>query len=132
LILLVEDDDDLRDLLAAELAGAGFMVLECGDGAAAIEKALRFGPHAIVLDLMLPDVDGFKIARRLRADDRTSDVAILALTALTSQKMRSLAEAAGCDAFISKPVIPAAVIGELIRLLASRRSTADMRRVTER
>jgi two-component system, cell cycle response regulator DivK len=108
------------------------MVLEAADGAAAIEKALRFGPHALVLDLMLPGVDGFKVARRLRGDDRTSDVGIIALTALTSDKMRDLAVAAGCDAFMSKPVLPAALIGELVRLLAGRRSAADMTRLSNR
>jgi two-component system, cell cycle response regulator DivK len=131
LVLVVEDDDTLRDLFATELAAAGFMVLEAADGATAIEKALRFGPHAIVLDLMLPGVDGFKVARRLRGDDRTNDVAIVAFTALVSDKIRDLARASGCDAFMSKPVLPAALIGELVRLLAGRRAP-DMTRVTNR
>ena len=129
LVLLVEDDDTLRDLFAAELASAGFMVLEAPDGATGIEKAFQFGPHAVVLDLMLPGIDGFKVARRLRTDDRTRDVAIVALTALTSEKMRELALAAGCDTFLSKPVLPAALAGELVRLLASRSTPADMTRV---
>jgi DNA-binding response OmpR family regulator len=132
LVLVVEDDDNLRDLFSAELASAGFMVLEAADGATAIEKATRFGPHAVVLDLMLPGVDGFKVARLLRADDRTADVAIVAFTALTSEKIREMARAAGCDAFMSKPVLPAALVGELVRLLASRRASADMTRVTNR
>jgi two-component system cell cycle response regulator DivK len=132
LVLVVEDDDNLRDLFSTELAGAGFMVLEAPDGATAIEKALRFNPHAVVLDLMLPGVDGFKVARRLRADDRTSDVAIIAFTALTSEKVREMARAAGCDTFMSKPVLPAALVGELVRLLAGRRAAADMTRVTNR
>jgi DNA-binding response OmpR family regulator len=135
-VLLVEDEDSLRELYAAELASAGFMVLEAGDGALGIEKALQFGPHAVVLDLMLPGVDGFKVARRLRADDRTHDVAIVALTALTSQKFEQLALAAGCDAFLSKPVIAAALIGELVRQIAKRAksgSQPDMSRLaTER
>jgi DNA-binding response OmpR family regulator len=131
-VLLVEDDDNLRDLFAAELAGSGFMVLEAADGSTAIEKAMRFCPHAVVLDLMLPGVDGFKVARRLRGDDRTADAAIIAFTGLTSEKMRGLALGAGCDAFMSKPVLPAALIGELVRLLASRRAAPDMTRVTNR
>jgi len=113
-------------MYAAELASAGFMVLEAGDGAVAIEKAVQFGPHALVLDLMLPGVDGFKVARRLRADDRTQDVAIVAVTALQSQKFQELALAAGCDAFMSKPVIGAALVGEIVRLLARRSSRASM------
>jgi two-component system cell cycle response regulator DivK len=93
---------------------------------------VRFGPHAIVLDLMLPGIDGFKVARRLRAEESTSNVAIVAFTALTSEKIREMASAAGCDAFMSKPVLPAALIGELVRLLASRRAAADMTRVRSR
>jgi DNA-binding response OmpR family regulator len=131
-VLVVEDDDNLRDLFSTELAAAGFMVLEAPDGATAIEKATRFAPHAVVLDLMLPGVDGFKVARRLRADEKTADAAIVAFTALTSEKMRELARAAGCDSFMSKPVLPAALIGELVRLLAVRRATADMSRLKSR
>jgi two-component system, cell cycle response regulator DivK len=132
LVLVVEDDDSLRNLFSMELAASGFMVLEAPDGATAIDKAQRFGPHAVVLDLMLPGIDGFKVARILRADDRTSDVAIVAFTGLTSEKVRELASAAGCDAFMTKPVLPAALVGELVRLLASRRAAADMTRVRSR
>ena len=131
-MLLVEDDDNLRELFASELVGSGFMVLEATDGSTAIDKATRFTPHAIVLDLMLPGVDGFKVARRLRADDRTADAVIIAFTGLMSESMRGLALAAGCDAFMRKPVLPAALIGEVVRLLASRRAAADMTRVTSR
>jgi DNA-binding response OmpR family regulator len=125
LVLLVEDEESIRELYAAELAAAGFMVLEAGDGATAIEKAMQFGPHAVVLDLMLPGIDGFKVARKLREDDRTREVAVIALTALRSAKFEQMALAAGCDSFLSKPVIAAALIGELVRLLARRAQQSD-------
>src|SRR5580658_9706464 len=121
LVLVVEDDDNLRDLFSTELAAAGFMVLEAADGATAIEKSLRFGPHAVVLDLMLPGIDGFKVARRLRADDRTSDVVIVAVAAPAAEKLEAMALAAGCDAFLAKPVLGAALVGEIVRLLAAKR-----------
>jgi two-component system cell cycle response regulator len=88
----------------------------------------------VVLDLMLPGIDGFKVARRLRADDRTHDVALIAVTALSSHKAESLAIAAGCDAFLSKPVLTAALIGELIRQIATRAksgSQPDMSRLAK-
>jgi two-component system cell cycle response regulator DivK len=132
LVLIVEDDELTRDVYAAELASAGFMVLEADSGASAIEKALQFGPHAIVLDLVLPEIDGFKVARRLRSDDRTRDVPIVALTALVSAKSEQMAIAAGCDTFFSKPVAPGMLIGELVRLIARRTreaSTPDMSRL---
>jgi CheY-like chemotaxis protein len=132
LVLVVDAAEGSRELYSAELATAGFMVLEAADGAAAIEKAVRFGPHAIVLDLMLPGIDGYKVARRLRADTRTSGVLIIAVASLTAdraEKIESMAVAAGCDAFMSKPVLGAALVGEIVRLLAARRSGADLTRV---
>jgi len=132
LVLVVEDEDAIREMYATELASAGFMVLEAADGATAVEKALQFGPHAVVLDLMLPGVDGFKVARRLRSDDRTRDVAIVALTGLASKKFEALALGSGCDSFMSKPFSTAALVGELVRLLARRVSGADMSRVVKR
>jgi len=134
-VLLVEDEECVRELYAAELAASGFMVLEAPDGATAIEKALQFGPHAVVLDLMLPGIDGFKVARRLRGEDRTHDIAIVALTALASKKFEALALGAGCDAFMTKPVLGAALVGELIRLLARRSRAAggpDLSRLARR
>src|SRR3974390_1651356 len=95
LVLGVEESTDTRELCSAELAAAGFMVLEAADGATAIDKALRFGPHAVVLDLMLPGIDGFKVARKLRGEDRTSDVAILAV-APRGDRLEVVAKAAGC------------------------------------
>ena len=134
LVLLVEDEDSLRELYAAELAAAGFMVLEAQDGATAIGKAFQFGPHAVVLDLMIPGVDGFKVARRLRTDDRTAETVIIALTALRSEKFEGLALGAGCDAFLSKPVLSAALVGELVRQIAKRAksggSSPDMTRLS--
>src|ERR1700722_21039012 len=129
LVLIVEDEDSLRELYAAELASAGFMVLEAADGAAGIEKALQFGPHAVVLDLMLPGIDGFKVARRLREDERTSDAVIVAVAAPSAEKLEAMALAAGCDAFLAKPVLGAALVGEIVRLLAAKRSVADLTRV---
>jgi DNA-binding response OmpR family regulator len=123
-VLVVEDEEQLREHYAAELAAAGFMVLEAPDGPGAVEKALQFGPQAVVLDLTLPGVDGLKVARRLRADDRTHDVAIVALTGLTETNFEPLALAAGCDAFFLKPIAPAALVGELVRLLARKARAA--------
>jgi two-component system cell cycle response regulator DivK len=128
LVLIVEDDDSIREMYAAELAAAGFMVLEAADGTTAIEKALQFGPHAVVLDLMLPEIDGFKVARRLRGEDSTQGVVIVALTALASKKFEMLALGAGCDAFLTKPVLGAALVGEVVRLLAKAKRSRDSSR----
>ncbi len=131
-MLVVDGAEETRDLYAVELTAAGFMVLEAPDGATGIEKAIRFGPHAIVVELVLPGLDGFKVVRRLRADERTKDAAIIAVTALTSTNIEARALASGFDALMAKPVLAAAVVGEIVRLLAARRTGADMSRVTRR
>lgn len=131
-MLIVDGAEEIRDLYSVELAAAGFMVLEAPDGATGIEKANRFAPHAVVLELVLPGLDGFRVARRLRADPRTSETAIIAVTSANSPNHESLALASGCDVLMTKPVLPAAVVGEVVRLLAARRTGADMSRVKRR
>jgi DNA-binding response OmpR family regulator len=124
----------VRARYATELAASGFMVLEAHDGATGLEKATQFGPHAIVLDLVLPGCDGFKIARRLREIESTRDVALVAVSALRSERAEPMALAAGCDAFFSKPIMGAALIATLIRLLARRAgqgAAPDMSRITK-
>jgi two-component system, cell cycle response regulator DivK len=129
LVLIIEDTTDLRDLFAAELATDGFLVIDAVDGEAGIDKARRFQPDAILLDLMLPGVNGFSVARLLRGDDRTRDVVIVAVTALTSNRLRSMAIEAGCDSCLSKPVLGADVVRELTRLLVLKQSGADLNRL---
>jgi DNA-binding response OmpR family regulator len=129
LVLIIEDTTDLRDLFAAELATDGFLVIDAVDGEVGLDKAQRFRPDAIVLDLMLPGINGFNVARMLRDDERTRDTAIVAVTALASERLRAMAIEAGCDSCLTKPVLGAAVVAELMRLLVARRSPADMSRL---
>jgi DNA-binding response OmpR family regulator len=129
LVLVIEDTTDLRDLFAAELATDGFLVIDATDGEAGIDKARRFEPDAIVLDLMLPGINGFNVARILRSNERTRNTVIVAVTALTSDRLRAMALEAGCDSCLSKPVLGATVVRELMRLLVGKRSGADMSRL---
>jgi DNA-binding response OmpR family regulator len=118
LVLVVEDTSDHRELFAAELRSAGFAVLEASDGSAALAQAVRRRPEAIVLDMMLPGVSGFHVARILKADERTRRSSIVAVTALTSDTFRLRALEAGCDAFLRKPVEASAVVAEIVRLIS--------------
>jgi CheY-like chemotaxis protein len=129
LVLVVEESAGAREIFSVELAAGGFMVLEAADGATAIDKAVRFGPHAVVVDLLLPGVDGLKVARRLREDSRTRETVIIALGDSSAERLEAVAIAAGCDAFLAKPVLAAALVGEVVRLLAAKRSAADMTRI---
>jgi len=119
-VLVVEDASDQRDLFATELKAAGFAVLEASDGEAAIDAAVRSAPEAIVLDLMLPRVSGFNVARLLRANERTRNATIVAVTALSSETFRVQALDSGCDSVLRKPVVGATIVAEIERLLAKR------------
>ncbi len=128
-MLVIEDTTDLRDLFASELASDGFLVIDASDGETGIDKATRFVPDGIVLDLMLPGISGFDVARILRIDERTRNAAIVAVTALASQRHHLMALNAGCDACLSKPVLGTMISAELMILLVKRRAAVDMSRL---
>lgn len=118
--LVIEDAADVRDLWAHELERVGFNVFRAEDGETGMREVQRVDPILIVLDLMLPGVNGFSVARWVRELDRGRDVAILAVSALTHQTLRREAFDAGCDAFLAKPTTGEALILEAARLLGGR------------
>ena len=119
--LVVEDAADSRELFASEMATAGFVVAQASSGEAALEQVREFEPDVIVLDLMLPGINGFTVARAVRSYANHRDVAILAVTALTSSAMQRMALEAGCDAVLCKPVVASLVVDEAQLLVDSRR-----------
>ena len=119
---MVEDTEDARELFAFELERAGFIVARASDGEGALALAREFEPDVIVLDLMLPGINGFAVARAVRSSNECRDVAILAVTALTSDTMRRMALEAGCDAVLCKPVVASIVVDEAHLLVDSRRN----------
>jgi DNA-binding response OmpR family regulator len=105
-----------------ELHAAGFLVAQAADGEQGLEEVLQFAPDVVVLDLMLPKLNGFDVARAARNVERKESkrrMAIVAVTALSSEALRAEAIAAGCDALLVKPVRATQVV-EQVRLLASR------------
>jgi DNA-binding response OmpR family regulator len=119
-VLLIEDEEPSRELLASEMERAGFLVHQAENGHDGLEQVRRFVPDVVVLDLMLPVLSGFAVARAIRAQERSRNVAIVAVSALASEALRVEALAAGCDAFLRKPV-PAALVVEQVRQLAALR-----------
>jgi CheY-like chemotaxis protein len=112
---VVEDQRDNRELLATMLQEMlGLEVLMAGDGLKAIEQAQSV-PDLILLDLLLPRLNGFEVVRRLKSTEHTRHIPVLALTALTRPSERDEALAAGCDGLIVKPFDT----DELIRTVAS-------------
>jgi DNA-binding response OmpR family regulator len=105
-VLLVEDDAATRKGYCAYLTECGFDVTEAPNGHEALLLASAFSPHVIVLDLGLPDIDGWEVARRLKSAPRTATIPILALTGSDLPHERVSAMRAGCDRHLAKPCEP--------------------------
>lgn len=103
-ILIVDDKADNRSVLVGLLAPLGFELSEAADGRAALEMAAALRPDAVLLDLVMPVMDGFEAARRMRATPALSDLVILALSASVFEDDRRRSAAAGCQDFLAKPV----------------------------
>jgi two-component system, cell cycle response regulator DivK len=103
-ILLVEDTIANRALVVKLLKAAGHEVIEAADGEAGIAEAQANRPDLVLMDISLPGIDGWEALRRLRADDRTRDLRIVALTAHAMAGTREEALAAGFDGYMSKPI----------------------------
>ena len=114
-VLLVEDNELNRDMLSRRLARHGYEVVLAVDGAEGVARAVAERPDLILLDLSLPGMDGREAARRIRQEDATRRVPIIALTAHALDDQRESARAAGCDDYDTKPV-------ELPRLLEKMRA----------
>jgi len=118
-VLAVDDVPANRRLFTDLLAPLGFEVVEAGSAAETMTRLESFRPDLVLLDLRLPDADGFSLARKLRADPRLEGVKILAASASVFNQDPAAALAAGCDGFIAKPFLPEeffARIGELLAL----------------
>ena len=102
-ILLIEDDRDMRELIAGHLEHAGFDVQKAEDGIKGQALALQYSPDLILLDLMLPNVDGLTLCQRLRRDERTLNIPILMITALGGIKDKVTGFNSGADDYITKP-----------------------------
>ena len=103
-ILVVEDNEMNRDMLCRRLLRNGFSVLTAADGAQGINVARTEMPDVIIMDLSLPLIDGWEACRQLKADQSTSIIPIIALTAHAMSTDKDKALAAGCDDFDTKPV----------------------------
>jgi two-component system, cell cycle response regulator DivK len=103
-VLLVEDNELNLDMLSRRLQKRGYEVVVATDGAQACKKAAGESPDLILMDIGLPDFDGFEATRRIRADQATAGIPIIALTAQAMDGDREKALSAGCDEHETKPV----------------------------
>jgi len=117
LVLVVEDDADTRRLFTEFLAADGFRVSTAADGLAAVVTATHERPDVIVMDLSLPQVDGWNASRQLKRNDATARIPIIACTGHTLGGSVERALDAGCDAYITKPCPPDVLAREIRKVL---------------
>lgn len=120
LVLVVDDVDHGREIFAEYLEFRGFRVATAADGLEALEKAFDLRPDVILMDLSLPGIDGWEATRRLKADDRTRDIPIIALTAHALAAAHDKAREVGCNSVVTKPCLPRDLEQEVRRQLENR------------
>ncbi|MDD5428711.1 MAG: response regulator [Candidatus Omnitrophica bacterium] len=118
-ILLVDDEKDLVETMIFQLEGAGYEVIKAYDGAEGLEKAKKEKPDLIILDLMLPKMDGYKVCGLLKKDSRYSGIPIILFTARAQESDMRLGEEAGAEAYIVKPFESKMLFNKIASLLKS-------------
>jgi CheY-like chemotaxis protein len=116
-VLVVDDYADAREMYSEYLQFSGFDVVEAANGMEALQRAVEDRPDIILMDLSLPVMDGWEATRRLKADGRTADIPVVALTGHALAGISEGAMRAGCDAFVTKPCLPEDLVREIRKVL---------------
>jgi two-component system response regulator MtrA len=118
-VLVVDDEPDVLLLCRLNLEQRGHEVVEAPNGQAALELASERTPDIVILDLMLPGIDGYDVLRALRADPATADVRVLVLTAKSLRADRERSHDLGASAFLTKPFLPDELVATVDRVLGA-------------
>jgi CheY-like chemotaxis protein len=121
-ILLIEDNEQNRYLATFLLEKHGYTVVSARDGREGIERAQAVDPALILLDIQLPAMDGYAVARALRATPTVQDVPIVAVTSYAMPGDREKVLASGCNGYLEKPIDPDTFVAAIERFLGPRRS----------
>jgi twitching motility two-component system response regulator PilG len=116
-ILIVEDEESLLKLESILLTSKGYEVHGVGDGHAALAAIAKVKPDLVLLDVMLPEIDGFEVCRRIKSNDETKHIPVVMLTAKKSREDMSRGEQVGADWYITKPFKSAMVIDTIQRFI---------------
>ena len=127
-ILVVEDESSIASFVSLYLKNAGYAVRTAATGAEALSEAAAFAPALIVLDLMLPDIDGIEVCKRLRGDPATQSIAVLMITALDQPSDIERAVDAGTEDFLTKPINKNELLHRIRALLEARRNPRELER----
>lgn len=112
-ILVIDDEKSIRNVLESSLGEEGYNVLSAFDGIDGYEKAVTYNPDLILLDIMMPDIDGFEVMNRLKRDERTSNIPVIFLTAKVDSEERVMGLEAGAVDYITKPFYLREVIARI-------------------
>ena len=118
-ILVVDDEPELVDMITLRLEANDYKVLQAHDGQEGLEMAKKEKPALIILDLMMPKMDGYKVCGFLKRDARYAKIPIILLTARAQEEDMSLGEELGADAYITKPFDPEVLLGKIKELMKS-------------
>jgi two-component system, OmpR family, phosphate regulon response regulator PhoB len=111
LVLLVDDEQAIRTICRVNLEGDGLVVSEAADGAEALQEIARKQPSLVLLDVMMPSVDGWTVAEQLAADDETRDIPVVFLSARAADEDRLRAQELGAVGYVIKPFDPLELAG---------------------
>ena len=118
-ILLIEDEPEFRLALRLRLEANGYAVIEAEDGAMGLDMARNKSPQLIMLDIMLPKMDGFKVANWLKSDQKYKHIPLMILTVMSQDNNRKMGAVVGADAYLTKPYQPQELL-DLVATLISR------------
>ncbi|HRN47015.1 MAG TPA: response regulator transcription factor [Niabella sp.] len=116
-ILIADDEPDILEILSYNLENEGYQVITASDGNEAIEKAEKYRPHLIILDMMMPGKSGVQVCRILRGKEAFNDTLIMFLTALNDEFTQVRGLESGADDYVSKPISPKVLLSKVSALL---------------
>ena len=117
LVLVIEDDDDTALLFEAVLRHSGFMVEICPDGRRGLETIREFRPDLVLLDISMPFINGWDVARAVLADPELKEIPVVGVTAHAEEADKKRAQEIGFTAYLTKPIEPRTVAAEVKRLI---------------
>jgi CheY-like chemotaxis protein len=123
-VLVVDDDDVIRQLICVNLELEGFQVHTAVDGQDALDRVKTIQPHVVTLDIMMPRLDGWETATRLRADPETAEIRVILLSARAQEADLRRGDRIGVDAYLTKPFDPDELIDTVRRLAGLQGSSA--------
>lgn len=116
-ILVVDDEPDLVETLSFRLEASGYEVIKADDGQKGLDKARSEKPDLIILDLMLPKLDGYKVCRMLKFDEVYKNIPIILFTARAQEQDKKMGQDVGADGYITKPFEPQVLLAKIQELI---------------